>query len=692
MILLGSIVASLFCGIASCSEASKALDLAPPMKRVPLRISISPDSSKLTVGDTVVLHATVLDSLGHQLADSVETWSSSDTSVVRVSPTGVVTALTAGEVTVTAQLKDTTQAAKIWISDTAKASDHTGAPSSMLPAPVGSLTSVEMMPVVAATQLRNGLGFNVDPSQLWQLQAAHDAGATEVRMQFDWPSVERSAGQLALPKQFEDALANSVQLGLEPLIVAAYGPGGPSLPTLTLASPAVPGDTSIRVAERGTLAQVVLGSAFIIGADGQQLVSQSYASYFGGLVTNADQQTGQIFLAAPVSRALSIGTQVKIVNRLYKLAGTGPNDPSVQAYIRYVQFLAGRIASYGVAGRVEIWNEPPWEGDRWDGGAPCFFARAAQRVGCVDYNFSFALALMATTPPGRVRYNWGGTHKTGFASVLAGGNIGIPATRTRDEILNSVASESFHPYGASPEHHAWDPQCLAQSGSNPFPCSLPGTDATSNFKWARKLAEDHLSTYGWTIEQNITETGVLTSNQAAKTRFILRTFITYHALGFQRINFFKLADGSASTSNYGFMDAGLHTAYPVYNALKAFLGDLDALETPTALPATTSLPSVVSYQGTWPLMVVPIVGIRASTAGTSVLLVLWQRTYPSGGGQFDTIISPGPGQANVKLPTGLHPTGAWSLTDRSPSKFQVQADGTISINVTDNPTVLQLDP
>jgi phosphatidylinositol-3-phosphatase len=65
-------------------------------------VTISPPSASVQVGQTVQLTATAKDSSGAQLADALVTWSSSDTTVARVSGGGLVTGRAAGSATITA--------------------------------------------------------------------------------------------------------------------------------------------------------------------------------------------------------------------------------------------------------------------------------------------------------------------------------------------------------------------------------------------------------------------------------------------------------------------------------------------------------------------------------------------------------------------------------------------------------------
>lgn len=77
-------------------------------------LSISPNSSTLTsVGATVQLNATARDASGVVVANAPISWNASPTSVATVSSTGLVTAVAAGGVTITASTPGATAAANI---------------------------------------------------------------------------------------------------------------------------------------------------------------------------------------------------------------------------------------------------------------------------------------------------------------------------------------------------------------------------------------------------------------------------------------------------------------------------------------------------------------------------------------------------------------------------------------------------
>ncbi|HET7565899.1 MAG TPA: Ig-like domain-containing protein [Gemmatimonadaceae bacterium] len=81
-------------------------------------MAVTPATTTLTPGDTVRLTATAKDSAGHPLTDRAISWSSSDTNVVIVDSTGLVTARAQGTVTITAAAEEHTGKATLTVNAT----------------------------------------------------------------------------------------------------------------------------------------------------------------------------------------------------------------------------------------------------------------------------------------------------------------------------------------------------------------------------------------------------------------------------------------------------------------------------------------------------------------------------------------------------------------------------------------------
>ncbi len=70
------------------------------------------------LGSTLQLSAAVLDARGHAIAGAAVTWASGDSSIARVSPTGLVTAVSSGTTAVTASAAGLTAVSNVWVRTT----------------------------------------------------------------------------------------------------------------------------------------------------------------------------------------------------------------------------------------------------------------------------------------------------------------------------------------------------------------------------------------------------------------------------------------------------------------------------------------------------------------------------------------------------------------------------------------------
>jgi hypothetical protein len=256
-------------------------------------------------------------------------------------------------------------------------------------------------------------------------------------------------------------------------------------------------------------------------------------------------------------------------------------------------------------------------------------------------------------------------------------------------VLNGISSESYHPYGNTPEDHGWDPACLADFSRSEFTCHLVGTNPGSNFKSAVRYNLRNLLNNGWAIEQNITESGLYTVDQLGKARWIIRHYLLFHALGIQRVNFYRLADNGGQ---YGFVDSSTQTALPAYTAIQGLLSDVSAIGLPPLGYTQDDLPSVVQYSGPYPLTTVAVMGMRSPIdTANSILYVAWQRTFPTTGSWL-ALPSPDAVPVTVGLPPGLVAQRAQDLVTRAPVRFQSSKDGRVIVNIADNPVALWLTP
>ncbi len=565
----------------------------------------------------------------------------------------------------------------------------------------------EALGVITATQVTKALGFNVDPASDWEFQMAAAAGATHVRFQCGWATAELqtpppqntvTSKRYALQPYCEAAYRSSRKYKLHPIVVAAYGAPYHAILRVTAPGGAPAGATSIDV-------QLVPGQGIdklsslapffdtIARSDGMQIsIAHSYPGALITAVKVSDSNHATLTLASALSAALPTTTAtVYTVNEyLYPPPATSsPSDSSVMRYAEYAQFLARSLAHAGLKGEIELWNEPTWLDDRWDERANSYdsfpgpFDPGPRNAYLPNWGFVGALQGRAT--PAGVSYIWAGTEKSGSNSVLDPQmqlNTGVAFA----EPAVSVLSESFHPYGNSPEDALWIAPCWATTTGNNdfFNCNLFGL-AGGNFSHAAQ--EDYflkMSNPKYGVSHNMTETGfgLAGGDTAHQARFIMRQFLGYQAAGVTPISFYRLYD--KSRDQMGFLDSS-RNPLPAYTAISGFMSDLAKVANPPVSSYSNStFPSIASYSGTFPLDSVHIVGSRAGHKSNSDILALWQRSYTSDGSRWAKMPQPGNGSVTVSMAKGWNVIQVMNLVTRSSVSYTT-SNQKISFPVSDDP-------
>ena len=560
-----------------------------------------------------------------------------------------------------------------------------------------TVIKVELLKTLSAKKMAKGLGVNIS-TDLRFLSLAKEMGVTEVRVQPAWISVEKIDKSLSLPQNFSFFLDECKKLNLNPLLVAAYGPPYIRVGTAVVIQDVDEGSfdipllldpsKNIRIQPPYDLVQM---------SSGKQLVAEGTWVYGGTLIKN--YKSNVLSLYNPTSVEISKGTVLNIYRYLYNppTSDDYTKDSSIKAYGRYVQFLETEISKRGLTGNVEIWNEPKWAHDFWDS-LGCFIPGGK----CFSPNFGFAKMLLNMRPRGNVRYQWGGTHKSGFNSIMSGSRGRIGLNVTKDQVLGSMAYESFHPYGPTPEYHAWDPNCILTS-SNPFSCSLEGTLAGSNDKWAAGINEKNKNEKRFGINLNISETGLMTSDEKIKTRYWLRSFLTYMGLGFSNINFYNFSGKMGpDMPSYSIVDGETLNPTQTFYSFKSLMAKFRSIAV-DSLGKSEIVPSVKSYIGSWPLTVVPVLGRKnANEKVDTIEMFLWQRTYPLSvdasktvGDTFDTIWqtmpSPAPGMVNLKI-IDKRVVKAWKVSDWTEVPVKKINDFEYQVRVQEDPVMVEFNP
>lgn len=572
----------------------------------------------------------------------------------------------------------------------------------------------EALGIITAAQVINGLGFNVDPASDWEFSMAAAAGATHVRFQCGWATLELqtappqnsvASNRYALQPYCQSAYASARNYNLQPTVVAAYGAPYHAILSLTVPQGAPAGATSINVQFASGQGGVTLASLApfydtLIRSDGIQI--STIHSYPGALVvavSMSGSSQATLTLASALTSALPAdATTLYTVNEyLYPPPATSSTyESSVQRYAEYAAFLAQSIANAGLTGEVELWNEPTWPDDRWDLQANSYDVFPGPFYPGPRYaylpNWGFVAALQDSPAPAGVSYLWAGTEKSGSNSVLDPQmlvNSGVAFT----EPPVSVSSESFHPYGNSPEDGLWVAPCWSSTTGNNdfFSCNLFGL-AGGNFSLAAQ--EDFLqkkSNPAFGVSHNITETGfgLAYGDSAHQARFIMRQFLGFQASGVTPIDFYRLYD--TSSDQLGFLDTS-RNPLPAYTAIAGFMSDVAKIGNPpvTSYPAST-LPSIVSYSGTFPLDSVHIVGSRSGDQLNSDMLVLWQRSYTTNGARWATMAQPSNRPVTVSIPKGWRVSQVTNLDTRNAVSYTASGQQ-IKFAVSDDPIEVIVEP
>jgi Chitobiase/beta-hexosaminidase C-terminal domain len=588
----------------------------------------------------------------------------------------------------------------------------------------GSVTTVEVLGAIPAAQAVNGLGFNVSPGNDWELKMAAAAGATHARFQCGWsgnenqtapPNNTHAATQFTLEADCQAGLASSIAYGIHPTVLAAYGPPFHEILRVTVPGGAAAGSTSINVQFAGgtggdTLSAMAPFYNTIISSSKAPLTKKH--SYAGGLITGVtvtDSTHATVTLASGLSQSLPGNTTTEYVINQYLYpppASFSPTDPSVLAYATYAEFLASKISASGVTGEVEIWNEPPWADDPWDDrydfydNQPIPVFPGPQTAYLPNWGFAVAL-YSQTSPAAGVTYNWGGTEKTGGNSMLNAqmlANTGVAFLQPN----SLLTTESFHPYGNTPEDQLWSAPCLAAT-INLFPiepsafqpCNFFGNAGGNAAQAVQYSLVQQSRNATWGIGHNITETGFsgATGDDLHKARFIMRQFLGYQAAGVTPIQFYRIYD--TSTDNFSFVNPtanadGSHSPLPAYTALAGLMADLAKIKlSPVTSYGAGDLPTIASYRGTYPLDTVAMAGARAGDKANSILFTMWQRSNTSG--KWATLASPAPGAVTMQIPNGLSVVAVINLDTRAAVPYTTSGQQ-ITLQVSDDPIEVLLEP
>lgn len=455
------------------------------------------------------------------------------------------------------------------------------------------------------------LGYNSN-SKLTKaaVQAAKDGGATVMRVNPGWDTVETwkdgGGGALALSASSENFLTYCSEVGIEPMLVASYGPPRSTVKELTLSADVAIGSTVLPTGSTtGVLGRT---TDFAQKMDGTQIVADGRWAYYGALVDAVGGSS--VTLAAKTSIALKKNEVIRIQRLAYPpLYTKSKTDPSVVAFMRYAKFLAERIAAHGLKGTVCLWNEDTWAHDTWNRGYLFFDSKPAEVEEATRLRSILEAALEATLPTGVTFIN-GASDKSESSSLISQFNP------TVEQVSGRFYGDGMHDYGDNPEQTAWDP-------GDAFTV-VNTEDASANFPG---MERKHLEK-GLPLRSVSTECGSNISNETRQAVHSLRRVASHFGMDVPSV-IYSLADAN---DNFPLMSSTL-VPRAAYTALQRLMGLVAGLGADGG--RSVAIPTLIACaQPTWPLMTSALYGVNGG------LLLVWQRTYRTAPGAWSSIPTP----------------------------------------------------
>lgn len=594
------------------------------------------------------------------------------------------------------------------------------------------VSTVQQLGAIPATQPASGLGFNVDAPVTWEYQQAAAAGAKHVRFGCAWgdavggrgggaelqsPAPSNTSQGYVLSANCAQALENAKQYGLTADITASYGPPYQQILAVTASANAGVGATSVQVSFNSgsgglTLSSIKFPTDYLYGAANYGEISYKH-SYPGTLITSVTMNganSATIHLSSALQVSISAGTALKVNRVLYPSAATNsPSDASIQAYVGYVKFLGSQCSAKGVTCQIGIWNEPAWPDDCWDNRSDCYDNNPGLNEQNYGANWGFVAALQGTTAPSGVTYSWAGTDKSGDSSVL-GSDLQQYTGVSFFESNNPIKAQTFHPYGNNPEDNMWNYPCAEAlpSGTNSWTaCNVLSYSTSNGAEIPIRTLTAQKANSSFSLDFDIGETGfsMAYGDAAHQARYIMRQFLGYMGADMKVIDFMDLydcnqdfgflnraynSDGSCNT-NPTSSNAG--TPRAVYTAISGLESELAGINNaPVTSYSTSTLSSVSSYSGTYPLAVLHIVGAKSGAKGNSDLVTLWQLSNcPGGNTCWAKLGSPVGGPVVLTIPSGSQVASVINLDTRASVSYTVSGQK-VSFSASDDPIGVLVQP
>jgi hypothetical protein len=163
----------------------------------------------------------------------------------------------------------------------------------------------------------------------------------------------------------------------------------------------------------------------------------------------------------------------------------------------------------------------------------------------------------------------------------------------------------------------------------------------------------------------------------------------YLAAGVAPVDFYRLYD--TTSAEFGFVTS-TEAPLPSYTAVEGLTSDLKEIgNAPVAAYSLSSLSSVASYSGSFPLDSVHLVGSRSGDTVNSEMLAVWQRSYAATGANWGTLAQPAAVPVTITIPKGLAVAALLNLDTRATVSYTTSGQN-VTFSVSDDPVEVLLEP
>lgn len=515
------------------------------------------------------------------------------------------------------------------------------------------------------------------------LEMVRDAGGKYVRVHPSWESVESGAtGVRALPANIAKGLADCVELGLVPIVVAGIASPATILAGTQTLTASVP--IGSYVLPMSSVAGIVVGDTHVQKFPNTKITATGKWGFIGSRIVAVDTGASTITLASKTTVALASGTRMYFQKYVYPaIVSKDPAQAGSQGYRNYVAWLIDELAGRCPGGAlISLMNEPTWPNEPWSNAARMYDVVPSGIV-ADERMEALARACMTLRPPANVGLVNNAPDKTGVSSMAL-----YSPLPTADEMSLGIAWSSQHPYGWNPETFSWDKAAGVDGGGY---LTADEYSVTGNFR-LDAYRQDLFATANGGVRQRIIETELGTGNPTgvgdaqtaqghrARAKYSARRMLVSLGCGSIPV-FYTLAIGSV----YDMVDRTTYEAHDAYYTLQRIAGLIATVGGPATarwVPAVVGVPN----RTVWPIMAVTVHGLDGA------VFFVWQRTYnnPRGGVSWGLIPTPDPIAVQVIVPVGGSIAECVNVITGDAVMPTTSDDGIVSLPFTDEVVALRI--